>query len=56
VAQNFNKTGFPLKSLRLTTFSPSNIFKEKGGAFFSTRDFTTPNESQAERIRGDAGD
>jgi len=45
VAQNFNKTGFPLKSLRVMVF-PSKHFKEKWGASFFSWNLWIPKERQ----------
>jgi len=45
VAQNTNKTGFPLKSLRETVF-PSSPFREKGGASTLGGNPWTPKEAQ----------
>ena len=43
MAQKVIRTGFPLKSLRVKVF-PSNPLREKGGAFFFSRNLWTPKE------------
>jgi hypothetical protein len=54
VAQNTNKTGFPLKSLRETVF-PSNPFREKAGASFFSGKRWTPKEEQEGQSSRKAG-
>src|SRR4030042_1994128 len=54
VAQNTNKTGFPLKSLRETVF-PSNPFREKAGALFFSGKRWTPKEEQEGQSSRKAG-
>ena len=54
VAQNTNKIGFPLKSLRETVF-PSNPFREKAGASFFPGKRWTPKEEQEGQSSGKAG-
>jgi hypothetical protein len=54
VAQNTNKTGFPLKSLRETVF-PSKALREKGGASFFSGKRWTPKEEQEGQSSRTAG-
>ena len=49
VAQNTNKTGFPLKSLRDTVF-PSSPLREKAGASFFSGKRWTPKEEQEGQV------